>query len=213
MEVEITARQVKVPQALREQAGEGMERLARILGKSASASIVFSAQKRMQIAEVTIKARLRTIVAEGKAATQDAALRLALEHAVSQVRRDRDRRIEGKRLPKEEKAPEAPPVTRSKAQAARLDEETEGEEEKPVRARKKVNAVLAINSSPAAKTFVEPHLVTSGEAIAPKAMTVEEAVKDAESRDRDLLIFRNLSGELFVLHRSRDGQMELIEIS
>ena len=43
-------------------------------------------------------------------------------------------------------------------------------------------------------------------------MTVEEAVKDAEFRDRDLLVFHNLSGELFVLHRRRDGQLELVEI-
>jgi putative sigma-54 modulation protein len=46
-----------------------------------------------------------------------------------------------------------------------------------------------------------------------KAMTIEEAVKEAEFRDRDLLVFRNPSGELFVLHRRRDGKMELVEIS
>lgn len=205
MEVEITARQVKIPKALRAQAEEGMERIARVLGKSACASIVFSAQKRLQIAEVTIKARLRTIVATGKASTLDAALRLALEHTDSQVRRDRDRRIESKRLPKEEKLLTAPPVTRSKAQAAQLEEE-------PARARKKASAVIPVSSFPSAGTVVEPHIVTSGESIALKAMTIEEAVKDAESRDLDLLIFRNLSGEQFVLHRSRDGQMELIEI-
>ena len=43
-------------------------------------------------------------------------------------------------------------------------------------------------------------------------MTMEEAVKDAEFRDRDLLIFRTVAGEMFVLHRRRDGQMELVEI-
>jgi putative sigma-54 modulation protein len=43
-------------------------------------------------------------------------------------------------------------------------------------------------------------------------MTIEEAVKDAEFRDRDLLIFRNPAGEMFVLHRRRDGQMELVEM-
>jgi putative sigma-54 modulation protein len=43
-------------------------------------------------------------------------------------------------------------------------------------------------------------------------MTIEEAVKETEFRDRDLLVFRDLSGELFVLHRRRDGQMELVEI-
>jgi putative sigma-54 modulation protein len=43
-------------------------------------------------------------------------------------------------------------------------------------------------------------------------MTIEEAVKEAEFRDRDLLIFRNLTGEQYVLHRRRDGQMELVEL-
>ncbi len=45
-----------------------------------------------------------------------------------------------------------------------------------------------------------------------RPMTIEEAVKDAEFRDRDLLIFRNSGGDMFVLHRRRDGQMELVEI-
>ena len=69
-----------------------------------------------------------------------------------------------------------------------------------------------MHSFPARKTVVEPHIVTNGEAIALKAMTIEEAVKDAEFRDRDLLIFRNPSGDTFVLHRRRDGQMELVEL-
>jgi len=101
MEVEYTARQVKISKALRAQAEEGMERIARILGRSARASITFSAQKREAIAEVTIQARLQTIAAAGKAATLESALRLALEHAEHQARRHRDRRIESKRLPKE----------------------------------------------------------------------------------------------------------------
>jgi hypothetical protein len=44
MEVEFTARQVKISKALRVHAEEGMERIGRILGKSAHASITFSAQ-------------------------------------------------------------------------------------------------------------------------------------------------------------------------
>jgi putative sigma-54 modulation protein len=54
--------------------------------------------------------------------------------------------------------------------------------------------------------------VKSAEAIAMRPMTLEEAVKETEFRDRDLLVFRNAAGELFVLHRRRDGQMELVEI-
>jgi putative sigma-54 modulation protein len=113
MEVEYTARQVSISKALRAQAEEGMERIARILGKSARASIVFSAEKRLQIVEVTIQARQQTIAAAGKADTLESALRQALEHAENQARRHRDRRIESKRLPNEEKAPSAPPKLRA----------------------------------------------------------------------------------------------------
>jgi putative sigma-54 modulation protein len=211
MEVEYTARQVKISKALRTQAEEGMERIARILGKSARGSIVFSAQKREQIAEVTIQARLQTIAATGKADTLESALRTALEHAENQARRHRDRRIEGKRLPKEEKVLTAPPVARPKARAAQ-NGETEAVE-KPAHARKKASAVIAVHKSPRRTTVVEPHVVTSGEAFAEGAMTIEEAVKEVESNDRDLLIFHNLSGEQYVLHRRRDGEMELIELS
>jgi hypothetical protein len=63
-------------------------------------SITFSALKRLQIAEVTIQARLLTIAASGEADTLEAALRKALINAENQARRHRDRRIEGKRLPK-----------------------------------------------------------------------------------------------------------------
>jgi putative sigma-54 modulation protein len=208
MEVEYTARQVSISKALRTQAEEGMERIARILGKSARASIVFGAEKRLQIAEVTIQARLQTIAATGKAETLESALRQAIEHAENQALRHRDRRIDSKRQPKEEKVHAAPPVVRPKARAA----QPETESAKPVRAGKKASAVIAVHSAPKGKTVVEPHVVTSGEAIADKAMTIEEAVKDVESNDSDLLIFHNLSGEQYVLHRRRDGQMELVEL-
>ncbi|MGD0940239.1 MAG: HPF/RaiA family ribosome-associated protein [Terracidiphilus sp.] len=208
MEVEFTARQVKISKALKTQAEEGMERIARILGKSARASIVFSALKRLQVAELTIQARLQTIAASGEADTLETALRKALEHAENQARRHRDRRIGSKRLPKEEKVLTAPPVSRPKARAAQPEDGAEA----PVRSRKKARAEIAVHSFPVRKTVVEPHIVTNGEAIALRAMTIEEAVKDAEFRDRDLLIFRNSSGDTFVLHRRRDGQMELVEL-
>ena len=72
--------------------------------------------------------------------------------------------------------------------------------------------MIAVHSFPAGKTVVEPHIVSASEAIALTPMTIEEAVKEAEFRDRDLLIFRNLTGEQYVLHRRRDGQMELVEL-
>jgi putative sigma-54 modulation protein len=209
MEVEFTARQVKISKTLRAQAVEGLERIARILGKNARASITFGAQRHLQIVELTVQLRLQTIVATGKADTADAALKEAIEHAVNQARRYRDRRLEGKRLPKEEKMLTAPPVARPKARAAAP--EADNGEVKSVRAR--ARASIAVQSFPNRATVVEPHILKSGEAISLKPMTIEEAVKDTEFRDRDLLIFRNPAGEMFVLHRRRDGQMELVEIS
>ena len=131
MEVEFTARQGKISKALRTQAEEGLERIARILGKSARASVTFGAQRHVQIVELTVQARHQTIAATGKATTLDAALRQAIEHAENQARRYRDRRMEGKRLPKEEKVLTAPPVARPKARAAQQD--SEAGEGKPVR--------------------------------------------------------------------------------
>ena len=208
MEVEFTARQGKISKALRTQAEEGMGRIARILGKTARASITFSAQRHMQIVELTIQVRVQTIVATGKADTLDGALREAMDHAENQARRYRDRRLERKRLPKEEKVLTAPPVARPKARAAQP--AADAGEEKQTRA--KAGASIAVHSFPNRATVVEPHILKSGEAISLRPMTIEEAVKDAEFRDRDLLIFRNPAGEMYVLHRRRDGQMELVEL-
>ena len=209
MEVEFTARKVRISKVLRTQAEEGLQRIARSLGKTASASVTFSAQKHIQFAEVTIKARQQTIAAAGKGETLIIALRQALDHAENQARKHRDRRMTSKRLPKGEKVLEAPPVSRPKARPAQPDGEVE--ERKPGRGGK-IGATIAVHSFPARTAVVEPHIVKSSEALALKPLTIEEAVKEVEFRDRDLLVFRNASGDLYVMHRRRDGHIELLEI-
>ncbi len=209
MDVALTARKVKISKGLRTQAEEGMERIGRILGRSARASITFSAQRHVHIVELTVQARMQKFAATGKGDAPDAALREAMEHAEHQTQRYRDRRLVSKRLPKGEKVLTAPPVTRPKARAELV---TDGEEARPPRSGGKARASIAVHSFPARATGVEPHIVRNSEAIALKPMTIEEAVKDTEFRDRDLLIFRTASGDMFVLHRRRDGEMELVEI-
>jgi putative sigma-54 modulation protein len=112
MQVELTARQVKVSKALRVQAEEGMDRIARILGRTTKASVIFRVERHLQIAELTVKARLQTIVAAGQADSMESALREALAHAEHQALRYRDRHLAHKRMPKEEKVLTAPPVAR-----------------------------------------------------------------------------------------------------
>jgi len=207
MEVELTARQVRIPKALRAQVEEGMNRIARILGRTTTASVTFRTQRHLQIAELTVKARMQTIAACGEADTQESALRAALAHAEHQALRHHDRKISRKRLPKEEKVLDAPPVTKPKV-ARIAQSQAEIEDARAAKPR----AEIAVHSFPAPATVVEPHIVKNSGAIALRPMTVEEAVKEAEFRDRDLLIFRSANGDLFVLHRRRDGQMELVEV-
>lgn len=207
MDAEFTARQGKITGSLQAQASEGIGRIARILGKSTRVSITMSAERRLQVAELTIRSRSQTVVASGKASTAAAALRQAFDHAENQARRYRDKRIGNKRLPKEEKAPAAPPVIRPKALEAPFPDE-QGRDA----IRSKARTAIAVHSFPSRPAVIEPHILRSSDAIALRPMTMEEAVKEAEFRDRDLLIFRGPSGNLFVLHRRRDGQMELVEI-
>ncbi|MGD0479141.1 MAG: HPF/RaiA family ribosome-associated protein [Terracidiphilus sp.] len=207
MHVAFTARKGKITKALQTQAEDGMERIGRILGRTARASATFSAQRHLHIVELAIMSRAQNFAATGKGDSPDAALREAIEHAEHQVHRHRDRRIVSKRLPKGEKVMTAPPVTRPKA---RVEPVADGGEATP--ARSKARASIAVHSFPARATVVEPHILRNGEAISLRPMTIEEAVKDAEFRDRDLLIFRTAIGEMYVLHRRRDGQMELVEI-
>jgi putative sigma-54 modulation protein len=207
MEMAMTARKGKISKALREQAEEGMERIGRILGRTARASITFSAQRHIHIVELIVQARTQKIAASGKANAQDAALREAIAHAEHQANRYRDRRLVSKRLPKDEKVLTAPPVARPKTR-----HDPDSDESGSARLARKARTSIAVHSFPARAAVVEPHILKNGEAIAISPMTIEEAVKDAEFRDRDLLIFRTSSGDMFVLHRRRDGQMELVEI-
>jgi putative sigma-54 modulation protein len=204
MDVEFTARQGKITKALRTQAEEGLEKIGVLLGKTAHASVIFSMQRHLQIVELTVQARSQKIAAEGKATTQASALREAIEHAENQARRTRDRKMERKRLPKEDKVVTDPPVARAKKRTA---------ESAAAKATKsKARASIAVHSFPAQTKVVEPHIVESSEAVALRPLTIEEAVKEAEFRDRDLLIFQSPSGDHYVLHRRRDGQMELVEL-
>lgn len=207
MHVAFTARKGKITKALQTQAEEGMERIGRVLGRTTRASVTFSAQRHIHIVELAVMSRAQNFAATGKGDSPDAALREAIEHAEHQVHRHCDRRIVSKRLPKGEKVMTAPPVTRPKARVEPADDAGEGRA-----ARGKARASIAVHSFPSRATVVEPHILKNGEAISLRPMTIEEAVKDAEFRDRDLLIFRTAIGETYVLHRRRDGQMELVEI-
>jgi putative sigma-54 modulation protein len=71
---------------------------------------------------------------------------------------------------------------------------------------------MLVHSFPSNSPLPEPHLVRTADAVALRPMSLEEAVKEAAFRDRDVFVFRDNKGQAMVLHRKRDGKMELIEV-
>ncbi len=216
MAVECTGRQVTVTRPLRTLAEAGVERITRILGKITSAHVVLTAEKYRQIAEVTIKTRAHALVALCESsAGMEVALHDALMKAESQATRYKDRQRSRKRKPKQEKQVGEPGIVRTGRGGI-------GAETKAARAvatngiaRSKTHVQPAIpvtvHSFPARVPIAEPHVVRSHDSVALRPMTLDEAVKEAEFRDRDVFVFRDNEGNVKVLHRKRDGKMELIE--
>jgi putative sigma-54 modulation protein len=71
---------------------------------------------------------------------------------------------------------------------------------------------MLVHSFPSQSPLAEPHVARSNDGVALRPMSLEEAVKEAAFRDRDVFVFRDHGGQAMVLHRKRDGKMELIEV-
>jgi putative sigma-54 modulation protein len=215
MPVECTGRQVAITKPLRILAEEGIERIATILGKIASAHVVLTAEKYRQIAEVTVKTRLCTLVGLCESSTSmESALREALVKTETQATRHKDKQRSRKRQPKPEKQVEEPAIARS-GRGSAAENKSGGHAAATNGSNGKGHAPPAIpvtvHSFPARVPIPEPHIVRSQDSVALRPMTLEEAVKEAEFRDRDVFVFRDNEGNVKVLHRKRDGKMELIE--
>src|SRR5262249_55412448 len=70
---------------------------------------------------------------------------------------------------------------------------------------------VVVHSFPSVARMTEAHVSKSEDSVAMRPMSVEEAVKEAEFRDREVFVFRDHQGKVKVLHRKKDGKMELIE--
>lgn len=213
MQIEYTGRQVTVTRSLRTLAESGVERIAKILGKVTSAHIILSASKYRQTAEVTIKTRLSKIVGIAECNNMETSLRDALAKAETQAIRARKKLQAQKRQPKEEKITAEPQLLRQRrpAKAAAAAKPAASAARSNGNSRGKQVIPVTVHSFPARTAVHEPHITRSTDSVALRPMTLEEAVKEAEFRDRDVFVFRDNEGGVKVLHRTRDGRMELIE--
>jgi ribosome hibernation promoting factor len=220
MQVEYTGRQVTVTRELRTIAEESLDRIVKILGRITGVHIVLTAEKYRQLAEVTITTRLPDIVATSESNNMETALREALDKAETQAIRCKKKLQAKKRQPKEEKLSGEPQLARPRKTSRTAPAATEGStgEASPKTngngngsGRGKQVLPVTVHSFPARIPIQEPHVVRSADSVALRPMTLEEAVKEAEFRDREVFVFRDHSGNVKVLHRKRDGKMELIE--
>ena len=193
MDSELTGRKVKVTKELRKMADEGLARIEKIVGRGASAHVIFSSQKHAEIAEVTVKARQHTVVGLAEAPDLIIALRTALEKAERQAIRRKKSFLEKKR--------QGQPIS------AVLPEITP-EPQPPARGRVRVKKTAGTNGKVSGL-----HVVPAPESMAQRPMTIEEAVKEAESRDQQVFVFRDMTGDVKVLHCAGDGIVRLIEVS
>src|SRR5271170_2886990 len=218
MQIEYTGRQVTVTKSHHAIGDEGVGRIGKILGRITTAKVVLIAEKYRQTAEVTINTRLQSIVGLSESTSMELALREAIAKAESQAIRYKDRLRARKRKPKEEKSPEDSQLVRTRRAGRPL--AIAASAAPPATKRSKVHDTngngrakpprpVTVHSFPAAIT--EPHVVRSIDSVALQPMSLEEAVKEAEFRDREVFVFRDNRGSFKVLHRKRDGKMELIE--
>ena len=210
MKVEYTGRQTTITKKLKLQAEEGLAQIEKIVGTNCLAHVILSTDKYRQIAEVTVKCKLRSLVATCEAAEMLVALHDALAKIEQQAIRHNQRRTTIKRHPKGDlketrsKASEGA-VAPAPAKAVAAKSAT-----KSSAGRKAVP--MLVHTFPSKSPLLEPHIVRTLDHTALRPMSLEEAVKEAAFRDKDVFVFRDRGGLMMVLHRKRDGKIELIEL-
>ena len=198
MTVEYVGRQYEITTAVRKEVEAGLGKLKKILGDTFKSKVILTAERHRNIAEVTVTRRREQVVGLGQASDMLAAVTQALEHIETQVLRHNGRRRATNRKPKD------------KSWTAPV--EAEADMQISVGASAATAVPVVVHKFPSVARTTEAHLVRSQDAVAMRPMTVEEAVKECEFRDRDVFIFRDGKGKVKVLHRRKDGKVELIEV-
>ena len=197
MNVEYTGRQFEITPAIRKQIQSGLEKIQKILG-SFDTHVILSAEKHRHIAEITVTVRNRApIVGLAEAGDMSAAIGNALDRIDRQAVKYKTKWKSKKRQARKKFDQQPPRQEVSVAVAVGGTLETA--------------VPVTVHSFPTVVKFTETHIVRSSDSVAYKPLTLEEAVKEAEFRDREVFVFRDLEGKVKVLHRKRDGKMELIE--
>jgi putative sigma-54 modulation protein len=195
MNVEYTGRQYEITPPIRKQVEHGLSKLTKILGNNFDAHVVLAVEKHRSKAEITITTRSRPLVGLAEANDMLAAIGEALDRIERQVVKHRTRWRAIKRQPRKQWSAEA-----------------QTEEWRMAVGSNVATAVpVVVHTYPPMARSAEAHVVPAQDAVALRPLTLEEAIKEAQFRDRDVFVFRDMQGKVKVLHRTKDGKMELIE--
>jgi len=195
MNVEYTGRQYEITSVIRTEVETGLSKIRRILGDKFETKVVLAVEKHRHKAEITISPRNGPIVGLAQAHDMVSAVSEALEHLETQALKYKTKWLSKKR--KANKKFNGQSQQESVEAAVGLSETTA--------------VSVTVHKFPAVAKTTEVHLVPAKDAVALRPMTLEEAIKEAHFRDRDVFVFRDPKGKVMVLHRTREGKMELIE--
>jgi len=200
MNVEYTGRHYEVTSAIRKDVESGLTKIRKILGDKFETKVVLAVEKRRHKAEITISPRNGPIVGLAQAGDMPSAVSEALDHLEKQAVKYKTRWRTKKRHNHKRASP--------KKWNGDASQEALGI---AVGLSEKTSVDVVVHKFPAVAKTTEVHLVRSEDAVAMNPMTLEEAIKEAHFRDRDVFVFRDPKGKVMVLHRTREGKMELIE--
>jgi len=195
MNVEYTGRQYEIPSHIRKEVETGLNKIRKILGDRFETKVTLAVEKHRHKAEITINPPHGPIVGLAQATDMVSAVDDAINHLHTQALKYKTKWLSKKR--KASKKFNGEGLQERMDAALGLSDST--------------TVSVMVHKFPSVAKTTEVHLVRSADSVALRPMTLEEAIKEAHFKDRDVFIFRDPKGILMVLHRTRDGKMELIE--
>src|ERR1700693_6067010 len=201
MNVEYTGRHYVVPPIIRKEVETGLTKIRKILGDRFENKVILAVEKHRHKAEITISPRNGLLVVLAHTKDMSLAVHETLDHLEKQAVKYKTR-------------------WQSKKRSARKSEEVKKwngnspqthEIQTRIGLTERTAVPVAVHRYPAVAKTTEVHLVRSSDAVSMRPLTLEEAIKEAHFRDRDVFVFRDPKGKVMILHRTRDGKMELIE--
>lgn len=182
MKIEYTGRQTEISKEIQRLAERKLLKVKKALPRMTRAHVILTADKHRQIAEVSVHSRNLDLSAEEVSTNPRLSVSGAMDKLLRQAQRQQAKRRD-----------------RKGAGSARRPQPAKAPGRKKAAAREELEAV-------------EIPRVIRNRRRAVKPMDLDEATLEIESREDDVLVFRDAGSErVRILYRRRDGNLGLIE--